>query len=1268
MNINRLFFVAIIAAITMASTSVFAQETPAHPMYVDFGGSWVDLLDTWEPGTPFSSDPSYIDDNFFISRVPLKARFTHVNTQANKELVGEKDKNVAWWSPIGIGDKSWGPLPRYTFEADNFNMWQYLNIHGNWSNSWLRVPGAFNDVAHKNGVVTGCTYFVEWAADVSEKPTASIHGKELTKLASKDAEGKFKYAEKFVQMLKYYGIDGVGLNPEGNWSSSLAANFQNFLIECHRVGEELNWPFRVDWYSFVSNTGGLGDPVSLNDNCKNWFQKDGSRVTDMFFLNYNWTANTLTTSEQKARELGRSPKDVYAGFDQQGRGYGAHGSVSNWAALASSSLSFVVWGGHAKSELYKSSSQYGTTDLAIQNTYQRKLERLFVGGTRNVLKTPNITTASVSPSEADLEKFHGYSKVASAKSTLADLPFVTRFNLGNGQWFKKEGVTTFDHKWYNIGMQDYLPTWRWWIADDAGNVPAKAIQCDFTFDDAWFGGSALKIHGETEKSNIRLFKTQFAVVPTMDITVTYKVNKGTDPKMRLLVATEGNEDNPSSLVLPPAEAVGRWHTASFKLKDLGVSSPKTIVWIGVAVDNTDAGYEVLLGEMSLMNPTKKYNPATPTITHALPLRRVYNSVDAKVVFESSPVKAKGDGTPVYNEEVDTWYFEVFVKQEEQAPVLVTTTTSWASYVAFAPLSNTEDPNFRLGVRAVAPDGKTYSDIAWTELMTIELTPVETLVIDKSIIKPNEVFSIGFEDPNHDKVTFEIIKSATGEVVYSESEVIQLTTSLPDLGCYDVRTIKGDNEVTTRSLIIITPVETGFLPRISSLVADKTKLDVNESTQINYTAEKGEGYVSQGIYISDPYMFKVNSKIVSGYPFTYSLWFKPEILAHGAKGTVLMHKLSKANLYTDGKWTTNNWGEMWTCIRPENMEILKDAVGGNTTKGGLLTGPNELSLNTYGGVGGSKYPHEDIVDDAISTGYSITPGVWTHLAITMDANKKQCMYINGRKVFETTSKWTSKLDNTHFYIGGSVQNLSAFVGWIDEVQIWSKALSESEVLESMDGYFNAPEGLQGYFTFEDVNEDGTFPNQGVNPLVEFGEIVEWQTDPGDTKKTLDVQRQPDLALGVPALEGVRQVIFESAKWTLSGADYVAGENLVNVKYAQDGTYSIKLTLQNSWGETSQSMIDYIVVGTGNSGISKADVAEDLSIYPIPFKETTTIRFATAGKYTVNVYALNGRLMGSEAYLVDSGDFKTLSLDAPSGTYYINIMKDGKHVRTFKVIKQ
>ena len=145
---------ALLLSTALVATGAWAQSVPTHEAYVSYGmpSSIVDALKNWEPGKPFNGDANYKDENFFISRVPMKQKFLP-GVYANQQITDATDKNLCWCAPTGEMTKKWGPMPRYNFDADNFNLWQYINIHSNWSNGWWRVPGAFNDVAHKNGEI-----------------------------------------------------------------------------------------------------------------------------------------------------------------------------------------------------------------------------------------------------------------------------------------------------------------------------------------------------------------------------------------------------------------------------------------------------------------------------------------------------------------------------------------------------------------------------------------------------------------------------------------------------------------------------------------------------------------------------------------------------------------------------------------------------------------------------------------------------------------------------------------------------------------------------------------------------------------------------------------------------------------------------------------------------------------------------------------------------------------------------------------------------------
>lgn len=1270
MKAKHVLFSAVLFA---ASSAVgMAQSVPTHEMYVQYAtpSSLVEALKNWEPGKNFGEGKDYKDENFFISRVPLKDRFVP-NDWANDDLNETNDKYFCWCAPTGEMTKKWGPLPRYNFDGDNFNMWQYVNTHSNWSNGWWRVPGAFNDAAHRNGVRTGCTYFIDWATPVNSMQDP---GKTLYELAETDWDGNYLYAEKLIKFLRYYGITGLTFNPEGTWAPNVNNAVQGFLAECHRVAKQLNWPFHVDWYAFVGNAGSLSDngcKLSINSNDK-WFHNQTLNVpvTDVFFLNYNWSEWGLEESAKAAKQLGRNTYDVYAGFDMQGRGYGKSGNAG-WEALMRQPVSIVVWGAHDRSQLYISSTENGQSDYAVQNEYQKKQEMLFSGGNRNVLNLPKLNNEEVTSSFSDLAKWHGYAKAVRERSTLNDVPFVTRFNLGNGRFFNNEGVTTWTHKWYNWGIQDLLPTWRWWIDNgDGKTVPTDAVQLDFTFDDAWFAGSCLKIHGKTNRSDVRLFATRWNVDNEADeFRVIYKLKSGNESHLKLMVAEDGNKPVFKYVALPNGEE-GKWITATLKAKDFGLAAGDVIGYVGLSVEGTSASYEVLLGEMAFTPASFAVTPKTPTITHAEVMKRYYNRADVKVIFDMpTPASrpAEYDGCPVYNEEVGTWYYEIFIKQGSKE-TLVTATSSWAAYVIDAPL-DPADPDIQLGVRAVGLDGKAKSPITWSPIIKSELTMIETLTIDKSVIKPNEEFTIGFEDPNHAACDFNIYNALTGEKVASKQGTLVMTTSLKEVGSYDVEVISDGKSIMNRSIILISPEETGRFPQINNIEISEKAVSDADNVEVKADVNKGTEYngnpctVSQSLYMQEPYQFTVDANIMSEYTNnSYALWFKVEKFEHASLGTLLM---TKVNRNYGGSWVESVWGEMWTAIRPAGY-AAKNNIGRNNAA-------NEISVCFDGPVAGTpNYEHNKDVD-GLSEGYSLQPNTWYHLCVVKNGRNEK-VYLNGKKIIDCQARGAGpkNWNGAKFYVGGSMTNLASFTGWVDEVQIWSKSLSDAEILEAMKGYKTAPAGLEGYFTFESTKTDAEgkiyFPNMGnAANAVAGGYMTIGKSENNVT--TDHKQNQLTTTTGVPALTGVYNIAYQSSEWMVEGAKVQnADVDKAEVMFPESGEYTITVEATNSWGSAKKTITDYITVTTTAIESVQTNPEAGYAIYPRTFENKADVLFAQDGTYVVGVFSAAGQRVASSTFEVRAAELKTISLGSIApGTYVVVIFKDGKAVRSFKISK-
>lgn len=336
---------------------------------------------------------------------------------------------------------------------------------------------------------------------------------------------------------------------------------------------------------------------------------------------------------------------------------------------------------------------------------------------------------------------------------------------------------------------------------------------------------------------------------------------------------------------------------------------------------------------------------------------------------------------------------------------------------------------------------------------------------------------------------------------------------------------------------------------------------------------------------------------------------------------------------------------------------------------VSNGENELSVSVDAPPAGT-YNYEHNLDvDGLTKGYELSPNTWYHCCV-VKTDKNIKLYLNGKCVINTVTRGAGPKDwkGANFYVGGSMTNLASFTGWVDEVQIWSKSLSEDEVREAMNGYVIAPDNLEGYFTFEtqETDADGNiyFPNEGNAAAAVKGAYM--TTGQDKNGKNTDIkQNQLTTALGVPAIEGTLPITFESSKWMLDGAQLSnATETEATGTYHNAGTYPVTLSLTNSWGTTTRTIEDYIVVKS-STGIDNVATSEGYRIYPRPFEGKVNLLFAEEGNYEVKAFDASGRCVSQRAYQALSGEVSELSMQGAKGTYVITILKDGKCVRSVKV---
>ena len=113
--------------------------------------------------------------------------------------------------------------------------------------------------------------------------------------------------------------------------------------------------------------------------------------------------------------------------------------------------------------------------------------------------------------------------------------------------------------------------------------------------------------------------------------------------------------------------------------------------------------------------------------------------------------------------------------------------------------------------------------------------------------------------------------------------------------------------------------------------------------------------------------------------------------------------------------------------------------------GLLAAPGRFDLNFSGSqlrlwLGGE-------LRDVVVARRKITPGVWTHCALTRDATGVFRVYLNGE--LDATGTKTDTRDYNGLDLGRTSPSAGGTAGWIAEFRVWNEARSASEIRASFD---------------------------------------------------------------------------------------------------------------------------------------------------------------------------------------------------------------------------
>lgn len=492
-----------------ASLLLLQPLSAQRQSYVDWANQDMDSLLIWfKDGVP--TDLSKLKDLEF-KRSHVRPRTVIIDRATQLDTSINPRRSVFANLPIGGNDLLTG-LPSGNFDEDVFSMWPYINVHGNWSNPLFTAPGVYSDAAHKHGVSVLSSWFFswDWAYAPGKTKAEDANAYKIELMTKKDGQGNFIYAEPMMNIMQYFGMDGINYNSECFFKTA-SPDMKLLHQKLYDLAGERGYnSFHVGWYNSVSNDGNShGSRSSLSNNNDEWYYSSANKkfVADAFMLDYGWGTTSLNTTVSTANSIGapNGALDVYAGM------WLVSIYSSYFPALdAQKGVSIGLWGEHKLNRFFQHRS--GLDLKGVQKSYQDRLEWFFSGKTQNPRDAKSNATSSVQGSVGDdayLKSFHGIAKHVAERSTVqGSLPFATNFNLGNGLSYYDRSVKTLGN-WYNLSAQDMVPTYRWLITDPTADSAVNNVKARFSHDDAWIGGSSLLLEGTAKSTptDITLYRT-----------------------------------------------------------------------------------------------------------------------------------------------------------------------------------------------------------------------------------------------------------------------------------------------------------------------------------------------------------------------------------------------------------------------------------------------------------------------------------------------------------------------------------------------------------------------------------------------------------------------------------------------------------------------------------------------------------------------------------------------------------------------------------------
>ncbi|WP_455584757.1 endo-beta-N-acetylglucosaminidase [Bacteroides sp.] len=687
MNIKKLLSLLVVFFALVGS--VVAQQP--------YGGCWhPDGIKNWSP----ENDP---DAKFNRSTVALQPRFQDPSIKANEfQFYDGQVAACLTMNPMCSQTPSQGAN---NFIGYNPTYWQYLDVLIWWGGSageGIIIPPSapVTDIAHLNGVkVLGQIFFPPTAFSGNPAWVAEMLTQE---------NGKYIYAEKLYQIAKYFGFDGWFINEETNCNYN--QDWYNFFKYYFELADaDGNSHHEIQWY----------DMSTSYSNKKNIFT-DEPRFS--YFSNYgspSGAAGNKTTFAGWGIGAEQYFHQLYHGVECAQGGISGNGSYFQSCfpktGHAGSIDLFNVEEGAWKQVV---KDQLGTPDACGSVAYD-KMKTVFSNEARfwtNLANDPSNTSAR------DGGTWPGLANAIMERTSIQTKPFVTSFSAGLGKHRFVNGEKKGTQDWYHRGMQDILPTWRWWIE----NNETDKLKFDFNWDDAYNVGTSLSVSGKLTANTdhlTRLYKTKISIASGDKLQLVYKTATANSMEVKLGIAENGNAF--TTFPVSQTNTQNGWTVADIDLSSLA-GKTVSIIALNFKSTTTVNSYSATLGQLAIL--PSGYAPTAAQVNNL--------TVQNELKEGTSDIRLLWDA-PVSN---DIHHYNVYF-EKNGVKSLVGQTRNEAFYISKFERTSPEETSVKVAVTTVTKDMKEGAEKQLTVNYPAMSAPVVQLKAMKTLVKVGEEVEI-----------------------------------------------------------------------------------------------------------------------------------------------------------------------------------------------------------------------------------------------------------------------------------------------------------------------------------------------------------------------------------------------------------------------------------------------------------------------------------------------------------------------------------------------